>query len=94
MSSFAEQQAAELQKSGFGHNGGIILTDTTEITGNFRIILVLADAVFATLTSDITKNGTSTASAAADFGTVTKGIALYGRFTKVKLTSGTVLVYS
>jgi len=89
-----ELQAAQLQHSGFGQNGAILLTDTTEVTGKFRIILVLADAVFATLTSDITKNGTSAAAAATDFGTVSKGTVLYGKFTDVKLTSGTVLVYS
>ena len=94
MSSLAEVQAAELKKSGFGQNGAILVTDTTAITGKFRIIVVLADTVFATLTSDITKNGATTASAAADFGTVTKGTVLYGKFTAVTLTSGTVLLYS
>lgn len=94
MSSLQEVQAAELKKSGMGQNGGILLTDTTAVTGKFRIILVLADAVFTTLTSDITKNGTTTAAAAADFGTVTKGTVLYGKFTAVTLTSGTVLLYS
>jgi hypothetical protein len=93
MSSQIELQAAQLQHSGFGQNGAILLTNTTEITGKFRIILVLADAVFATLTSDITKNGTAVLAVAADFGTVTKGTTLYGHFTTIKLTSGTVLVY-
>jgi hypothetical protein len=94
MSTQLELQAAELQHSGFGQKGAILLTDTTEITGNFKIIMVLADAVFNTLTSDITKNGTTTAAVGSDFGTITKGTILYGRFTAVKLTSGTVIVYS
>lgn len=76
-----------------GQNGVIMLTDTTAVTGNFRAIYVLADAVFSTLTSDITKNGTSTAAVAADFGTVYQGTTLYGKFTAVTLTSGKVILY-
>jgi hypothetical protein len=93
MTTQLELQAAELKHSALGQKGAILLTDTTAIAGNFRIIMVLADAVFNTLTSDITKNGADTLAAAADFGTVTKGTILYGKFTAVKLTSGTVLVY-
>jgi len=76
-----------------GQHGAILVTGTTAITGNFKAIHVLADAAFTTLTSDITKDGATTAAAGADFGTVYQGTTLYGKFTAVTLTSGTVLLY-
>lgn len=76
-----------------GQGTVVILTDTTEITGNFTKIQVLSNAVFTTLTSNITKNGIVTASVAADFGTVSAGTILLGKFTTIKLTSGTVILF-
>lgn len=93
MISVIEQQAESATLSMAGQNGAIIVTDTTAITGNFRAIYVLADTIFATLTSDITKNGSVTAAVAADFGTVPTGTTLYGKFTAVTLTSGKVILY-
>lgn len=93
----------EIQESGgalhvqdnaaLGQGGAILLTDTTPVTGTFKAIYILADAIFTTLTSDITKNGVAVAAAAADFGTVYQGTTLYGKFTAVTLTSGTVILY-
>lgn len=79
--------------SGIGQNGAILVTDTTAVTGNFRIIQVLENTAFTLLTSDMKKNGATTAAAAADFGTVTAGTVLYGKFTAVTLTSGKVILY-
>lgn len=93
MSSQLEQSAADLTLSGFGQKTSILITDTTAITGSFRIIQVLADAVFTTLTSDIKKNGTVTASVGSDFGTVTAGTVLYGKFKAITLASGKVIAY-
>lgn len=92
MSSVQELQAAELKKSEMGQNGGILLNDTTEVTGNFRRIYAITNAVFTTLTSDITKNGDVTAATGADFGTLAAGLSLYGKFTVIKLASGSVLL--
>ena len=88
-----ENVAADLNITSLGQKGGVLLTDTTALTGNYRIIQVLADAVFSLLTSELTKNGVSVAAAAADFGTVVAGTILYGRFTAITLTSGKIIVY-
>lgn len=93
MSTPLELQAAELQHTAMGQKGAILITDTTAITGEFRAIQVLENAAFTLLTSDIKKNGATTAAAAADFGTVTAGTVLYGKFTAVTLASGKVILY-
>ena len=91
--SLSEQQVAELRLHELGHTGPIILTDTTEVTGSFKKIQALTATVFATLTSNYTKNGATTAAAAADFGTLAAGHSIYGKFTTVKLTSGIAILY-
>lgn len=93
MTSSLEQLAADLKISDMAQKGAIILTDTTSITGNFRKIQALTATVFNTLTSNITKNGDSTAAVAADFGTLAAGHVIYGKFTTVKLTSGIAILY-
>lgn len=93
MSSLLEQQASDLILSDKGQKGAILLTDTTSVTGNFRKIQALTNTAFTTLTSNITKNGDSTAAVAADFGTLAAGQIIYGKFTTVKLTSGIALLY-
>jgi len=92
MASNLEGKAAALTVSSFGYNGGILVTDTTAITGVFRSIVVLASAAFTTLTSEYTKNGIVTASAGADWGTLAAGTVISGKFTAVTLASGTVLL--
>ena len=92
MPSLAELQAAELKISEMGQNGAILLNDTTSVTGKFRRIYAITNATFTTLTSDITKNGATTAAVGADFGTLAAGISLYGKFTVVKLAGGSVLL--
>ena len=91
-SSRLEQHQADLSLSGFGQKGGILVTDTTAITGEFRTMVVLADAVFTTLTTAYTKNGTSTATAGADWGTLYTGFVMSGRITACTLASGKVLL--
>jgi len=85
-------KAAALTVSSFGYNGGILVTDTTAITGTFRSMLVIASAAFTVLTSEYTKNGTTTASAGADWGTLAAGTLISGEITAVTLASGTVLL--
>jgi hypothetical protein len=93
MSSLLEQQAADITLSGLGQKDGILITDTTAITGKFRIILPLTDATFTTLTGNITKNGTATVATGADYGTVTAGMTLFGKFTAITLATGKVIAY-
>jgi len=93
MSSLLEQQASDVTLTNMGQKGAILVTDTTSITGNFRKIQALTNTAFTTLTSNITKNGDSTAAVAADFGTLAAGHVIYGKFTTVKLTSGIAILY-
>lgn len=79
--------------SSMGQNGGILITDTTPITGRFKAILALEDTAFTTLTNNITKNGAETASTGADFGTLPAGFVIYGVFTAITLASGKAIAY-
>lgn len=82
----------ELKQTEMGQNGGVLMTDTTAVTGNWRKMVVLTNAAFTTLTTEYTKNGISFAAAAADWGTLAAGTVICGRITAVKLTSGCVLL--
>lgn len=93
MTSLLQQQQADVFLSQAGQKGGIVLTDTNAETGNWRMIQCLTNTVFATLTSNFTTNGTSTATVGSDYGTVPAGTILYGKFTAVDLTSGLVILY-
>ena len=92
MASLLEQQQASLSVSSYGMRGGILVTDTTAITGDFRVMVVLSDATFTTLTTEYTKNGTSTLATGADWGTLSAGFVLVGKITAVTLASGSVLL--
>ena len=88
----SEARQVELMELQHGQRGGILLTDTTAITGKFGTMVVLASAAFTVLTSEYTKNGTSTASTGADWGTLAAGTIISGEITAVTLASGTVLL--
>ena len=92
MASLKEQQQAALSMSAYGQDGGMILDDTTAITGKFRIMVVMSDATFTTLTTEYTKNGTATLAVGADWGTLSAGFVLVGKITACTLTSGSVLL--
>jgi len=85
-------KAAALALTEFGQNGVVLVNDTTVITGNYRIMLVLTDATFTTFTSNYTKNGEVTAMAGADLGTLTAGTKLSGKITAVTLATGSVFL--
>lgn len=89
-----QQRAASIALEQVGLFGGILLTDTTAITGKFTQMVVLSDATFTTLTSSYTKNGTATATTGVDWGTLAQGTVINGVITAVTLTSGTVLLLS
>lgn len=91
--SLLQQQAGELALSAMGQKGSILISDTTAITGNFRTVQVIADATFTTLTSEMTKNGVSTLATGTDYGTVSAGTTLYGKFTAITLATGKVILY-
>jgi hypothetical protein len=93
METVNQYNANDVAITAMGQKGAILITDTTAVTGKFRAIQVLENTAFTLLTSDIKKNGATTAAGAADFGTVTAGTVLYGNFTAVTLTSGKVILY-
>ncbi len=92
MASTLEQKQADLSMSAFGRKGGILITNTTGITGKFRMMVVLSDATFSVLTTNYTKNGTETNASASDWGTLPTGLVLSGEITAVTLSSGKVLL--
>lgn len=93
MSSLLEVQSSDLALTAMGQKGSIVLTDTTPITGSFRTIQVIADCTFTVLTSNTTKNGTVTAATGADYGTLSNGTIIYGKFTAITLATGKVILY-
>jgi len=93
MSTVLELQAAELALSGMGQRGGVLLTGTTAVSGKFRVIYALADATFTTLTSEFTVNGDATLAVGSDFGTLTAGKQIAGKFTAITLATGKVIAY-
>lgn len=71
--------------------GADIITDTTQVDGDWAIIYPLTDAVFNTLTgSGFQVNGVAETALATAVGTLAAGIPIYGRFSRIKLTSGRV----
>ena len=76
-------------RSSLGNNGSILVTDTTEITGEFIGLFALTDSTFTILaTPDCTKNGDTTAVVAADWGTITAGTFLPTRITACTRLTG------
>lgn len=71
----------------------ILLTDTTALTGTFTCIEAYTDCTFSLLTSNITKNGTTTPLAVADVNVLAEGKRIYGVFTAITLTSGKLWCY-
>lgn len=92
MTSYKELQAADLALSEYGQNGGILVTDKTAHAGAWRKIIILSDTEFTTLTSNYTKNDATTATVGSDWGTLTAGTVIVGKYTSVKLASGSVLL--
>ena len=96
---------SNIDKQSFGQAGATMLTGTDSATKEICAILILEDTVFdgeganATTWAELTDvSGTNTkmllrSDSAADGITVTKGLTIYGQFSKVTLRSGTVLCY-
>jgi hypothetical protein len=92
--SLLEQQAADLNLTSIGAKGGILITDTTAITGEFRAIKAYTDCTFTTLTTpNLTKNGVVTAVTGGDWGTLSQGDDITTKITACTLASGKALLY-
>ena len=88
----SDERRTELMEVDHGQNGGILLTDTTAITGNFTTMIVLETATFTTLTTGFTLNDATTPSTGSDWGTLYEGAIISGRITAVTLATGKVLL--
>lgn len=94
MSGELANKGGDATLSSMGIKGGILLTDTTAITGEFRAIKALTDCTFTTLTTpNVTKNGTTTAVVGADWGTLTQGDTILTKITACTLATGTALLF-
>ena len=65
-------------------------------TGPFFAITALADAVVdvSECTTGITENNAGTMQAVATNFTIPKGVTIYGNFTSIELSSGSILAYA
>ena len=74
-----------------GFKGGIIITDTNAHTGRFAKITCLTDSTVTLVSTNVTKNGSTTVSGIA----LKAGTEIEGIFTSVTQTSaGSVIAYS
>ena len=80
-------ETEELKKLNKGE-GSTLFDDTTSRDGNWSAITILEATVFATLT-DTTRDGTSAITGV----TFPAGLTIYGNFTVIDLTSGSVIAY-
>jgi hypothetical protein len=56
------------------------------------MIIAMSDTTFTTLTTNYTKNGTTTPAVAADWGTLYEGSTISGKITACTLATGRVLL--
>jgi len=69
-----------------GEYGGVYYADTSAHTGDWNVIQCVTDTVFSAVTSNITSFPTAVTFSAGSF--------VYGVFTSVTLTSGSVILYN
>jgi len=74
-----------------GQQGGIVLTGADSATGSFRWIQAVEDSVLLTDTGETAGNLTDIIN--LDGKTLPAGAGLGGIFTKVQISSGTVVAY-
>jgi hypothetical protein len=74
-----------------GQQGGIVLTGSDSATGNFRWIQAIEDSVLLTDTGETAGNLTDIIN--LDGKILPAGAGLGGIFTKVEISSGTVVAY-
>jgi len=74
-----------------GQQGGIVLTGADSATGTFRWIQAIADSVILSDTGETAGNLADIAN--LDGKTLTAGAGIGGVFTKVQISSGTVIAY-
>jgi hypothetical protein len=71
-----------------GQGGGIVISDSSTVTGNFRWIQVITDCEI----TDITSSNISDVAGLTAI-TIPAGVGIGGRFTSIELSSGVVIAY-
>ena len=74
----------DIYKAAMGQKGSVVMDDTAEHADGYMGLVVLADAAFDTVVGNCDS---------LDGVSVSAGVVIYGDFTSVTLTSGTVLGY-
>jgi hypothetical protein len=78
---------SKLFNNQFGQEGAEVITDTAAHPGSFISLQALSDAVIAAVTApNLTGNSLVGQ-------TIPAGVAIYGRFTSITLTSGSLIAY-
>lgn len=76
---------------GLGQLGSDYIDDTTDYTGDWVAVTILADTTFTKLISSLTYiNGATSPGNIAKL--VSKGITLYGRFSEIQLSAGGIVI--
>ena len=82
------------EAAALGGLGAVLINNTSNVTGDWCILQALSDAVFTTLnTTTIRLNSGTAAPSNLNGITLSAGHYLYGRFTSITLTSGTLVAY-
>jgi len=71
-----------------GQGGGIVISDTNAVTGNFRWIQGITDFEIADIASSNISNSVEITGL-----TIPAGVGIGGRFTSIQLNTGTVIAY-
>ena len=71
-----------------GQGGGIVISDSSTYTGNFRWIQVIQDCEIASISSSNIINDDEFTEL-----TIPAGVGIGGSFTSIELTSGVVIAY-
>ena len=78
---------------GLGLNGGKFINDTNTHTGTWFAIQIVADAIIQTQSSNITDLDNACQPVSGGI-TLTANTVIYGAFSSIDLTSGSVIAYN
>lgn len=94
MSANIKVPIGDLAPIAMGQHGSDWIDNTAVRTGDWTVLVALADVVFTTLVSDdntpVYVNGVV---GNLNGKSLAKGLSLFGRFTAVTLASGTIIAY-
>ena len=74
--------------------GAVTATGSTTITGNFRWVLIAADAVITSMTGNVLGSGGANPNTSLAGITLPAGFGFGGAITSITITSGTILAYT